>query len=203
MLLPVVWLLLSSVKQGDRVLTDEPEWLPWTVRHAIRHEGRDVPVTLFDETRRDDLGVVRVLPRDRDPEDPFRWPVGELSVTDWAVHTVEVDGRRIPVSVTPTPGGTVRCVLRGRHATRTVGPGEVRQEVRESFYVEAFGRPFPIARGQDGTWRILPGPPFAVAAARLDDGRLTFPFGARAAVRVTREIPKRASPSSRSRSSRS
>ena len=75
MLLPVVWLLLSSVKQGDRVLTDEPEWLPWTVRHVIRHDTacrHHGPFTDHNAGKERGIGADRDMVADRGPGSPIR-----------------------------------------------------------------------------------------------------------------------------------
>jgi len=186
MLLPFVWLLLSSVKSADRVLTETPEWLPWEEERFVEDRGREIPVRILDDARERDLGIVRILPRDRDRERPFRWPVRELEATAAEIVSVRVEGEWEAARVVGVRGGKRLCALVERALKIPVTADGFRQEKIERFFFEAFGRKFTLRPGGGDTWRVEKSAVFPVSSDRIRNGRLRLPFGIELSVETTR-----------------
>lgn len=58
--LPLYWLLLGSVESRERLGSPDAGWLPRAVRDFITVNGREVPVTVFDDNALSQTGVYGV-----------------------------------------------------------------------------------------------------------------------------------------------
>ncbi len=188
--LPLVWLVLSSLKTADRVLTERPEWLPWAESHHVTDAGRKWSVRVLDRgstaapgAGRDGLGWRRVRPVGDGDEPHFYWPGDELERAERTSYVASIGGVRRAVSA-PEPAdsdavGLVRVYQLGTECTVAVRPGEVRAESVSEQVLLVLDQELPIDVTPadppevpgDRLLRIKePGAPFYVAEARIRYG---------------------------------
>lgn len=176
--LPLVWLVLSSLKSEDRVLTESPEWLPWAEVCTVADGGRDVPVTVVDDSRGDVLGWWRIKPVAPDDHTLFHWPASEVTATQQTGYVARIGWIKRAVS-TPQPAeepGQVRVGQLGTQRIVSVSPGTLKRVSRTQQVAELLGQPVPIAVETEGTATTLrvvePGPPVLIADTRIggEDG---------------------------------
>lgn len=129
--LPLVWLVLSSLKSQEHVLTDEPEWLPWVETYTVHDAAlqRDVKVTVLDRSRAATLGTWRIRPAYEEKLSLFYWPADQVQTTEVTGYVAPIGAVKRTVTApqpTDTPG-TVRVGQLGTQRVVRVEPGSLRE----------------------------------------------------------------------------
>jgi ABC-type glycerol-3-phosphate transport system permease component len=163
--LPFVWLVLSSLKTADRVLTEKPEWLPWDERYTVREAGRDQPVRVLDRSRQAALGWWRVRPVGAGEQPYFFWPADQIRQTAVTGFVAPIGWTKRAVSA-PVPTeqpGFVRVGQLGTERRVTVRPAEVRAESYERSITELLGQEVMVEPGDADVQIKTPSAPFYLA----------------------------------------
>ena len=145
--LPFLWLVLSSLKTADNVLTDHPEWLPIVHRCTIQDGAAEKPVAIVDESRGDLLGCWRVKPADSGDQPWFYWPADEIRERTVTGHVALIGGVKRAITA-PRPGDDLEHVRVGLLGTQRVQPIDadtLREETVTSHVVTVLGQDLPVA----------------------------------------------------------
>ena len=103
-LLPVYWMLLSSLTSRERVAANPPDWVPLDVRHSISVADQPVRVTIFDDASTSGTGVYRVKMR-RDAAQKLLLPRARIDTEVREESFATIDGRKRRVEpLGPTDG---------------------------------------------------------------------------------------------------
>jgi ABC-type glycerol-3-phosphate transport system permease component len=167
--LPLVWLVLASVKTADRVLTEKPEWLPWVERYRVADADQSWSVRVLDRSREGTLGWQRIRPVGIGDEPYFYWPADQL-------ETIPVTGYAAPIGSTkrtvsaPQPAdqpNLARVRQLGTERRVAVRPEDVRAESTQQTIAQLLGQEVTVEVNVGRPGRTLqitePSPPFYLA----------------------------------------
>lgn len=184
--LPFLWLVLSSLKTADTVLSENPEWLPIQQRYevgATTVDGAAQPVTIVDRGTPGGLGVWRIKPAEERDQAYFFWPADGIEVLTTTGHLARI-GTVLRAVSAPEPTddpGRVRVGQFGTQQIVPITPAELHERVETHDIVRLFGREVPVevlSNSDSGHIRLRIAPPgaeFLIARDLLrndDDARL-------------------------------
>jgi ABC-type glycerol-3-phosphate transport system permease component len=165
--LPFVWLVSSSLKTADRVLTERPEWLPWNQHYTVAEDGANHTVRILDRSWEGTLGWWRVRPVGPADEPYFFWPAEQLERTTVTGFVAPIGWTKRAVSA-PVPADQPGLVCVGQLGTErrlSVRPEEVREQVYEQSVVQWLGQEVVVENtpGDAGLQIKAPSAPFYLA----------------------------------------
>lgn len=186
--MPLVWLVLSSLKTADRVLTEEPQWLPLVERFTVADENGQCAVTVVERGRVDTLGWWRVRPAYVPDHDWFYWPADRIDAIEVTGQVARIGGVMRTVA-RPTPvdqPGMVRVEQLGTQRVVEVRPGQLTSKSRRVLRIldqevlfESLAHSAESVAGDDPQFRAVPiritqaSTPFLLADARMVGVRRT------------------------------
>lgn len=205
--LPFCWLVLSSLKTQDHVLTNTPEWLPWADRHYVTlSDGTEQNVTVVGRGRSADLGVWRVKPAAQGDAAWFAWPERDLRATPVTGYAARIGRlqRTVTAPQRTDTAGMVRVEQIGTQRRIPVQPtDELRVDTERQLLAHILGQVVPIAittpaadaPSTSATLTLLaPSGVFAIAASQVtEDAGRAFVTLPEAHVRLPVEVVARLS----------
>lgn len=177
--LPIVWLVLSSLKTAENVLTDKPQWLPLVEEVVAHADNRSWPVTVVEQTFAHTRGHVRIKPRLVDTKPYFYWPADQVRQQTVAGYTATVGWIKRTVGP-PMPAdapGTVNVELLGTQRVVPVHPRDLHRDEEVRYATRMLGmqvflnleprHPIPANGDLVHLTFARPSDPFIVAASRV------------------------------------
>ncbi|MFQ6079088.1 MAG: ABC transporter permease subunit, partial [Thermodesulfobacteriota bacterium] len=138
-LVPLFWLVGSSLKTRDRVFLSPPEWLPHVEEYWIETEYGKVKANVIDKAEGVNTGVwrLRIDPGEEDP--PLLWPSGLITKTEAVKSYAPIAGIQEQVEIVDIDesSGMARVKVIGKYREVEIDPATVRAVITKKKVIEA------------------------------------------------------------------
>ena len=173
-LLPVYWMLLSSLTSRERSAVNPPDWVPVDVRQTISIADQPVQVAIFDDASISGTGVYRVKMR-RDAAEKLLLPRAriETEVSEELFATVDGRERRIEPLGPADGADSVAVSLPGTRRQVRLPADSVQTVTESQAFWTVLGVEIPVKLTGNTPGLILfeaDSPPIRIAPALYEDG---------------------------------